>query len=141
MKSIFSSLTTHGAFWGALCFALGLVGIHLDRQETQGVFEGLTQAWPMLLGIVSCAAAFWHRLQAVRFDKSIFLSRTFYTGLVTAFLAVLTAFHIPTAEAQDLFTRVFNFLDHVGPTIGSVLIIIGRLRATKALEIRRATPA
>lgn len=140
MKSIFSSLTMRGVMLTLVSYALTFLSPALDRQEMQGVIDGVLQLWPELLGITTALGAAVHRLQAWNFDKTMLRSKTFWAGVVGAAIALMNAFQMPTEGLQDLADHIFAALAKAGPLIGSILIIIGRVRAKQPLQIRRAVP-
>lgn len=139
MKSIFSSLTLRGVLLTLVCYALSLWSPAVDRQEMRGLIDTGLALWPQLLGIATALGAAWHRLQAWNFDKSVFRSKTFWAGIVSACIALMNAFQMPTEGLQSVADQAFALITEGGPLIGSALIVIGRIRAKQTLQIRPAT--
>ena len=137
MKSLLRSTTIQGVLITVLTLLLSLVNVRLDADETRGIVSGVMEAWPQIVGICTALAAAWHRVQPWQFDKSLLASRTFILGLVTSALSVLSAAGVPTEGLHGIIEQIVALSAKLGPLIGSIMIIIGRVRAKTPIRIER----
>lgn len=140
MKHLLRSTTIQGALVTVCTLLLSLLGIKLDADETRGIVDGLREAWPQMLAIGTALAAAWQRVKTWDFDKSLFRSRTFYLGIVSALLSGLSAAGVPTEGVQGIAEQIVSLLASLGPIFGSIMIVVGRVRAKTPIRIERAQP-
>lgn len=138
MKFFLQSKVIQGALLSIVTLALGVFGVSVSSQEINTVTEGLVNLWPSLLAIGTAAGAAWFRIKAIRFDKSLLLSRTFWLALSSGFLSIIGAVGIPTAEFETFFEALFSLITSAGPVIGAVIMIYGRAKAKMPVTVRRA---
>lgn len=137
MKHLIRSTTIQGALVTILTLLLSLINVRLDADETRGIISGGMEVWPQIVAIFTALAAAWQRVQSFQFDKHIFSSRTFLLGVVTSALAVLSSAGVPTEGMQTLMEQILVLAAKMGPLFGSIMIIIGRVRAKTPIRIER----
>lgn len=100
--------------------------------ELSSIVGTIPADWAML---VTAFVGFWTRLVAWDFDKTRLKSKTFWLGLLTAIFGVANALGVDTSAFNDVSTAVQAIFSKYAPAAASILMLIGAVRAKKAIQI------
>lgn len=135
MKSLFRSTTVQGALIALVSLLVSIFGIELPKAEVNTVITGLTEAWPQLLAVATSFGIIWRRIVAYDFEKSVFLTGTFWMAVLTAAFSVLGAAGAPVEGMDTLVEKIIAAVAQLGPVVGAVISIFGRWKAKKMIDV------
>lgn len=135
-KPLFSSFSVNGAIAVVISIALSkFLGFKVPTEtvtELSSILGTIPADWAML---ATAFVGFWTRIVAWDFDKSRLKSKTFWLGLLTALFGVANALGVDTSAFNDVSTAVQTIISKYAPAAASVLMLIGAVRAKKAIQI------
>lgn len=132
MKGLFSSTTILGVF---IALFSKIVGIEVSHGEAADIFAQGKALWPVLVGIAADLAAFWYRVKATNFTSPPWQSRTFWAGIISGSMTLTAAFGLDLTGMQSIFERGLAAWPAISALVGSVMIIVGRWRATRKIAV------
>ena len=155
-KSIFASKGVLGGIGIAALFAaLGLFGIHLDKDQTLGFIDGVVKLWPVILGVVSGVVIMWSRIKHVNFSQVNWVSVIGTVGTLLStyaanphdiqhiIIALINTFGAAGVDVHDMQTLIAGVgeIQVKAPALAlSGLALYSALFAKKPVVIKRAEP-
>lgn len=135
MKTLFRSTTVQGALIALVSLLVSIIGIDLQKAEVTGIITGLTEAWPQLLAVATSFGIIWRRIVAFDFEKSVFLSSSFWMAALTAIFSVLGAAGAPVEGMDTLVEQIISAIAQLGPVVGAIIAMFGRWKAKEMIEV------
>jgi hypothetical protein len=135
MKTLFRSTTVQGALIALVSLLVSIIGIDLQKAEVDGIITGLSAAWPQLLAVATSFGIIWRRIVAFDFEKSVFLTGTFWMAVLTALFSVLGAAGAPVEGMDTLVEQIIAAVAQLGPVVGAIIAAFGRWKAKKMIKV------
>lgn len=132
MKGLFTSTTIIGVL---VALFSKVIGIEVSHGEAADIFAQGKALWPVLVGIGADLAAAWYRLKATNFQTPAWQSRTFWAGVISGVMSLTSAFGLDLTGLQAILDQGLAAWPAISAFIGSVMIIVGRSRATKRIAV------
>ncbi len=130
MKDVLSSLTIIGAL---VALFSKFLGVEITEAEANDILARVQTLWPLLLGILADLYAAWQRIKTTRFDVRWWSSKVFWAGLFSAAMTVAAAVGIDVESLQPVIEKSLSTWPAIAALLGSVLVIVGRFRASRRI--------
>lgn len=118
-----------------IAIALGSKFVGVKSGDVHSVMDAVKELWPVWVAIFADLATLWARVKAVDFDKGVFSTKVFWFQLVSAVCVAAGAFGFDVAVLQDVMTKSFDAWPAVVALFGSVVAIIGRMKAKGPVRV------
>lgn len=109
--------------------ALGSKLVGVNGGEVHSVIDAVKELWPVAVGILADLATLWARVKAVDFDKGLLKTKTFWLQLLSALCVAAGAFGWDLRALEGIVTRCLDSVPAVVALFGSVVAIVGRMKA------------
>lgn len=109
--------------------ALGSKLVGVESGEVHSVMDAVKELWPVAVGILADLATLWARVRAVDFDKGVFKTKVFWFQMLSALSVAAGAFGVDLTALEGIVTRCLDSVPAVVALFGSVVAIIGRVKA------------
>jgi hypothetical protein len=129
MKSLLSSSTVVGALIALISKVVGI-----KSGDVHGIYDSLMLLWPVLVGVAADLTGMWSRIKQSNFDRGVFQRPAFWAQILSAVVTAAAAFGVDLSSLEAIFSQSLAHGPAIASLIGSVIAIIGSLRATKPID-------
>jgi hypothetical protein len=132
-KPLLSSTMTIGFLIGV---AAKLLKLDISQEEGQQLVDSSILLYTVGAGMIAELIAMWRRITATKFDIDWWKSPAFYAVAMAGVMSVFQAIGVNWEGLEDAPNKIQVVVGTAGSLIGSILMIIGRFRASRPIAVQ-----